>query len=247
MRCGLLMMRPFWVSNFFLSYFVTHILSLFLDQFCKLFVLINSYSISHPLSFVSNPNCSYCSTTQFEASSTNNYIWYISLGLCLSQASGFGKPWIQAWLRISKAQAHQSQAQYITSCHAHRWAPTEQHSTGNSWPHQDTQQAHQRVWQAHTHTCHANAIELSNNGSRGAIATSAATATMTPTPWATPASSTPSYPCWKQIPTSWAQWHEAQTQQAQSQTPSNWHGAGMFKTPTLAQPTTTWVAFSVRS
>jgi hypothetical protein len=83
------MKRPFWVSNFFfLSYFVTHILSLFLDQFCKLFVSINSYSISHPLSFVSNPNCSYCSTTQFEASSTNNYIWYISLGLCLSQASG---------------------------------------------------------------------------------------------------------------------------------------------------------------
>jgi len=30
--------------------------------------------------------------TQFEASCTNNYIWYISPGLSLSQASGFGKP-----------------------------------------------------------------------------------------------------------------------------------------------------------
>ena len=41
----------------------------------------------------------------------NNYIWYTSPGLSPSQALGFGKPSIWTWLRILKAQSHQSQAQ----------------------------------------------------------------------------------------------------------------------------------------
>ena len=53
------------------------------------------------------------SATHFKAFCNNNHIWYTSLGLSPSQALGFGKPSIQAWLIILKAQAHQSQAWYI--------------------------------------------------------------------------------------------------------------------------------------
>src|ERR1700691_46574 len=51
------------------------------------------------------------SATHFKASCNNNHIWYTSPGLSPSQALGFGKPSIRAWLTILKAQAHQSQAQ----------------------------------------------------------------------------------------------------------------------------------------
>jgi hypothetical protein len=42
----------------------------------------------------------------FEAFCNNNHIWYTSPGLSPSQALGFGKPSIWAWLRILKAQTH---------------------------------------------------------------------------------------------------------------------------------------------
>jgi hypothetical protein len=51
------------------------------------------------------------SATHFKAFCNNNHIWYTSLGLSPSQAPGFGKPSIRAWLTILKAQAHQSQTQ----------------------------------------------------------------------------------------------------------------------------------------
>src|SRR5712672_2872541 len=51
------------------------------------------------------------SATHFKAFCNNNHIWYTSPGLSPSQAPGFGKPSIRAWLTILKAQAHQSQAQ----------------------------------------------------------------------------------------------------------------------------------------
>ena len=43
-----LMMRPCWVSNFILSYFITHILSPFLDQFSCLLIDI----LFHTLAFI---------------------------------------------------------------------------------------------------------------------------------------------------------------------------------------------------
>ena len=64
---------------------------------------------------LSTLNCSHCSATRSEHSDNKFHIWYTSLGLSPSQAWGFGKPWIRAWLRNFKAQAHQSQAQYITT------------------------------------------------------------------------------------------------------------------------------------